>query len=144
LFVDLIKNDGPNVFVRQLARLVRSAYLIPVMEQWLEETARCQEEFYQDHRKKERGKGYGLLEAPRGALGHWVKIEGAKIQKYQIITPTAWNASPRDASGTRGPCEEAIVGTEIKDLDNPIEIDHIIRSFDPCLVCTVHTINISK
>jgi hydrogenase large subunit len=84
------------------------------------------------------------LEAPRGALGHWVKIEGAKIQKYQIITPTAWNASPRDASGTRGPCEEAIVGTEIKDLDNPIEIDHIIRSFDPCLVCTVHTINISK
>lgn len=144
LFVDLIKNDGPNVFVRQLARLVRSAYLIPVMEQWLEETARCQEEFYQDHRKKERGKGYGLLEAPRGALGHWVKIEDAKIQKYQIITPTAWNASPRDASGARGPCEEAIVGTEIKNLDNPIEIDHIIRSFDPCLVCTVHTINLKK
>ncbi|NIV99375.1 hypothetical protein GWN26_09615, partial [Candidatus Saccharibacteria bacterium] len=46
------------------------------------------------------------------------------------------------ASGFRGPCEEAIVGTEIKDLDNPIEVDHIIRSFDPCLVCTVHTINI--
>jgi len=142
MFIDFIRQDGPNVFIRELARLIRPAYLIPLMEQWLEETVRCDEEFYQDHRKKENGKGYGLLEAPRGALGHWVKIKNAKIQKYQIITPTAWNASPLDASGFRGPCEEAIVGTEIKDLDNPIEVDHIIRSFDPCLVCTVHTINI--
>ncbi|MGD2185213.1 MAG: nickel-dependent hydrogenase large subunit [Desulfobacterales bacterium] len=144
LFIDFIKRDGPNVFVRELARLIRPAYLIPLMEQWLEETVRCHEEFYQDHRKKENGQGYGLLEAPRGALGHWVKIKDAKIQKYQIITPTAWNASPRDANGFRGPCEEAIVGTEIKDLDNPIEVDHIIRSFDPCLVCTVHAVNIEN
>ena len=142
LFMDFIRKDGPNVFVRELARLVRPAYLIPLLEQWLQETIRCDEEFYQDHRRKENGEGYGLLEAPRGALGHWVKIKDAKIQKYQIITPTAWNASPRDAGGVRGPCEEAIVGTEIKDLDNPIELDHIIRSFDPCLVCTVHTINL--
>ncbi len=142
LIMDFIKNSGPSVFVRQLARLIRSAHLIPVMEQWLEETVGCNEEFYQDHRKKENGEGYGLLEAPRGALGHWVKIKDAKIQKYQIITPTAWNASPRDASGFRGPCEEAIVGTEIKDPDNPVEVDHIIRSFDPCLVCTVHCVNI--
>jgi len=144
LIMDFIKNGGSNVFVRQLARLIRSAHLIPVMEQWLEETIRCDEEFYQDHRKKENGEGYGLVEAPRGALGHWVKIKDTKIQKYQIITPTAWNASPRDASGSRGPCEEAIVGTEIKDPDNPVEVDHIIRSFDPCLVCTVHTVNIGN
>ncbi len=142
LFIDFIRQDGPNVFIRELARLIRPAHLIPLMEQWLEETVCCDEEFYQDHRKKENGQGYGLLEAPRGALGHWVKIKDAKIKKYQIITPTAWNASPRDANGFRGPCEQAIVGTEIKDLDNPIEVDHIIRSFDPCLVCTVHTINI--
>jgi Ni,Fe-hydrogenase I large subunit len=114
------------------------------MEQWLTETARCQEEFYQDHRKKEQGKGYGLLEAPRGALGHWVKIKDSRIQKYQIITPTAWNASPRDADGRRGPFEEAIVGTQIRNLENPVEVDHIIRSFDPCLVCTVHTIKTGK
>lgn len=144
LIMDFINNGGPNVFVRQLARLIRSACLIPVMEQWLEETVRCDEEFYQDHRKKENGEGYGLVEAPRGALGHWVKIKDAKIQKYQIITPTAWNASPRDVSGFRGPCEEAIVGTEIKDPANPVEVDHIIRSFDPCLVCTVHTVNIGN
>jgi Ni,Fe-hydrogenase I large subunit len=144
LFADFIKNEGPSVFVRELARIIRSAYLIPVMEQWLTETARCQEEFYQDHRKKEQGKGYGLLEAPRGALGHWVKIKDSRIQKYQIITPTAWNASPRDADGRRGPFEEAIVGTQIRNLENPVEVDHIIRSFDPCLVCTVHTIKTGK
>jgi Ni,Fe-hydrogenase I large subunit len=140
LFAEFIAIDGASVFVRELARIVRSAYLIPVMELWLEETARCQEEFYQDHRKKENGQGYGLLEAPRGALGHWVKIKDARIQTYQIITPTAWNASPRDGAGFRGPCEEAIIGTEIRNLENPVEVDHIIRSFDPCLVCTVHTI----
>jgi Ni,Fe-hydrogenase I large subunit len=144
LFVEFINSDGPSVFVRELARIFRSAYLIPVMEQWLAETVRCQEEFYQDHRKKEQGQGYGLLEAPRGALGHWVKVKDARIQKYQIITPTAWNASPRDAFGHRGPCEEAIVGTQIRNLENPVEVDHIIRSFDPCLVCTVHTIKTGK
>ncbi|MGD9236820.1 MAG: nickel-dependent hydrogenase large subunit [Desulfobacterales bacterium] len=144
LLGDFMRQDGPNVFIRELARLIRPAYLIPLMEQWLEETIRCHEEFYQDHSKKEKGEGYGLLEAPRGALGHWVKIKDAKIEKYQIITPTAWNASPRDANGFRGPLEEAIVGTEIKDLDNPIEVDHIIRSFDPCLVCTVHAVDVRK
>jgi hydrogenase large subunit len=144
LILDMVREDGPNVYLRELARLVRTAFLIPVMEQWLKETASCKEEFYCDHGKAENGDGYGLVEAPRGALGHWVKIGEEKIESYQIITPTAWNASPRDANGVRGPWEEALIGTEIKDLDNPVEIDHIIRSFDPCLVCTVHTINLKK
>jgi hydrogenase large subunit len=144
LLGDFIRQDGPNVLIRELARLIRPAYLIPLMEQWLEETIHCHEEFYQDHSTMENGEGYGLLEAPRGALGHWVKIKDDKIEKYQIITPTAWNASPRDDNGLRGPFEEAIVGTEIRDLDNPIEVDHIIRSFDPCLVCTVHAVDITK
>jgi len=144
LLLDMVKNDGPNVYARELARLVRAAYLIPVMEQWLKETAACKEEFYRDHGEAGNGSGYGLIEAPRGALGHWVKINGEKIEKYQIITPTAWNASPRDSKGVRGPWEEALVGTEIKNPDNPVELDHIIRSFDPCLVCTVHTISLEK
>ncbi|MBT4640494.1 MAG: Ni,Fe-hydrogenase I large subunit, partial [Deltaproteobacteria bacterium] len=74
----------------------------------------------------------------RGALGHWVRIEDSKIAHYQIISPTTWNLSPRDANGIRGPAEEALRGTEIKDIDNPVELGHIIRSFDACLVCTVH------
>jgi len=139
-FMDIIKSDGPNVFNRELARLVRTARLIPTMEKWLAETARCKEAFYRDYEKIENGEGFGLIEAPRGSLGHWVKIQDAKIEKYQIITPTAWNASPRDSNGIRGPWEEAIVGTEIKDKDNPIEVGHIVRSFDACLVCAVHTI----
>lgn len=144
LILDMVREDGPNVYLRELARLVRTTVLIPVMEQWLEETASCEEEFYCDHGKAENGCGYGLVEAPRGALGHWVNINGEKIENYQIITPTAWNASPRDVNGVRGPWEEALIGTEIRDLDNPVELDHIIRSFDPCLVCTVHTINLKK
>lgn len=144
LVLDMVREDGPNVYLRELARLVRTVFLIPIMEQWLKETASCKEEFYCDHGEAENGDGYGLVEAPRGALGHWVKIGEEKIENYQIITPTAWNASPRDANGVRGPWEEALIGTEIKDLDNPVELDHIIRSFDPCLVCTVHTINLKK
>lgn len=144
LITDMVKKDGPNVYVRELARLMRTAILIPVMEKWLEELAACKEEFYCDHPTVECGEGYGLIEAPRGSLGHWVKINEGKIEKYQIITPTAWNASPRDSNGVRGPWEEAIVGTAIKDLENPVELDHVIRSFDPCLVCTVHAIQLKK
>ncbi len=144
LFVDLIKQDGSGVFVRQLARLVRPAFLIPVVEKWLKETAGSKEEFYRDHGVKENGEGFGLVEAPRGCLGHWIKIQNAKIERYQIITPSAWNASPRDTNGVRGPWEEALVGTEVKDLANPVEIDHVIRSFDPCLVCTVHAIDTTR
>ncbi|MGD2269565.1 MAG: nickel-dependent hydrogenase large subunit [Desulfobacterales bacterium] len=144
LVTDLVQKGGPNVYVREFARLIRSAFLIPVMEKWLEELASSGQEFYCDHGTCEHGDGYGLVEAPRGSLGHWLKIDEAKIQKYQIITPTAWNASPRDANGIRGPWEEAIVGTEIKDMKNPVELDHIIRSFDPCLVCTVHAIELKQ
>lgn len=144
LIGDLLAKDGPNVFVRQLARMTRAAWMIPAMERWLEETVHCREEFYLDHRKKEEGSGYGLLDAPRGALGHWVQVKDARIQRYQIITPTTWNASPRDANGVRGPCEQAVVGTEMEDPDNPVALDHIIRSFDPCLVCTVHAIDAAQ
>ena len=142
LFVDLVKHDGTNAFVRQLARMVRTAYLLPVMEQWLKEIVACNEDFYAYHGEMDDGKGFGLIEAPRGFLGHWVKIKDEKISRYQIITPTAWNASPRDDQGVRGPWEEALVGTQIQDADQPIEVDHIIRSFDPCLVCTVHAVDL--
>lgn len=144
LIADLVQKGGPNVYVRELARLIRTAFLIPVMEKWLEELALSGQEFYCDHGTREHGDGYGLVEAPRGSLGHWLKIDESKIHKYQIITPTAWNASPRDSNGIRGPWEEAIVGSEIKDIKNPVELDHIIRSFDPCLVCTVHAIQLKK
>ncbi|MBW2348148.1 MAG: nickel-dependent hydrogenase large subunit [Deltaproteobacteria bacterium] len=143
LFLDLIKEDGPGVFARELARLSRPALLIPVMEQWLKEVADDCTNFFTTYRKRQEGKGSGLIEAPRGALGHWLTFEKGKITNYQVVTPTTWNASPRDADGERGPMEEALVGTPVRDPDNPVEAEHVVRSFDPCLVCTVHTVDLS-
>jgi hydrogenase large subunit len=139
LFVDLTRIHGPNVFTRELARLVRPTRLIPAMEKWLAE-ATGGKAFYTFPGEIVEGRGVGLTHGPRGALGHWVEISDGRIERYQIITPTAWNASPRDSEGVRGPWEEALVGTEIRDATNPVELGHIIRSFDPCLVCTVHAV----
>jgi hydrogenase large subunit len=83
-------------------------------------------------------RAFGLTEAPRGALGHWLEIANAKISRYQVITPTCWNASPRDANGVLGPIEQALLGTPVKDLNRPIEVLRVIHSFDPCLACAVH------
>ncbi len=86
----------------------------------------------------EAGSGRGLTGAPRGALGHWVSIEGGKVANYQAVVPTTWNGSPRDASGVPGPIEQAIQGDPVQDPDNPFEVVRTIRSFDPCLACAVH------
>ncbi|MDM8535413.1 nickel-dependent hydrogenase large subunit [Desulfobacterales bacterium HSG17] len=140
LFTDLVSTNGPDAFSRELARIVRPAIILPVLEQWIKEIARDRENFCRNYHEAESGKGFGLIDAPRGALGHWIHFKNNKIENYQIITPSAWNGSPRDTNSIRGPWEQALVGTSIKDIDNPIEAAHIIRSFDPCLVCTVHAI----
>ncbi len=142
LFEDFIRLDGPSAFLRELARLVRAATIIPAVERCIEDAMSTPGQFYREHGDIINQQGHGLIEAPRGALGHWVKIKENKISSYQIITPTAWNASPRDADNVRGPCEEALIGTRVKNHENPMEIHHIIRSFDPCLVCTVHAIDL--
>ncbi len=140
LFVDLVSKSGPNVFVRELARLTRPAALLDPLEIWLREILE-DGDFYTPPGEITEGVGVGFTQASRGALGHWVKIEGRKIVHYQIITPTAWHASPRDDAGIRGVMEEAVVGTAVKDEQNPVEIGHVVRSFDACLVCTVHSIS---
>jgi len=85
--------------------------------------------------------GYGMHEAPRGALGHWIKIKDQKILNYQAVVPSTWNASPRDAKGQRGPYEAALVGTPMADPNKPLEILRTIHSFDPCLACAVHVVD---
>jgi len=82
--------------------------------------------------------GMGLVEGPRGALGHWADIQGGKLTRYQLVVPTTWNASPQDDSGKPGPIEEALIGTKVRDAENPFEVVRIVRSFDPCLACSVH------
>jgi [NiFe] hydrogenase large subunit/hydrogenase large subunit len=85
--------------------------------------------------------GYGFHEAPRGALGHWVKIKDQKIDNYQCVVPGTWNGSPRDAKGQRGPFEEALIGTPVHDINQPVEILRTIHSFDPCMACAVHVVD---
>lgn len=141
LFCDLVRRDGANLVYRQLARLTRPATLLPAMETWLDEmAAHPGEPYYAPVEPLREGRGFGLVEAARGALGHWVEIRDGRIARYQIVTPTAWNGSPRDEAGARGPWEEALIGTPIADIDNPVEAGHVVRSFDPCLVCTVHVV----
>ncbi|HHW15720.1 MAG TPA: nickel-dependent hydrogenase large subunit [Firmicutes bacterium] len=84
--------------------------------------------------------GVGLVDAVRGGLGHWVTIDGYKIARYQVVTPTTWNASPRDGKGQRGAIEEALLGTPVADPDHPAEIARVIHSFDPCNACAVQLI----
>ncbi len=141
LFQDLIAENGPNVFTRELARLVRPTYLLNPMATLISELLEKREDiFYSPVKNIPDGEGAGLIQAARGALGHWVKIKDQKIAHYQIITPTSWNGSPRDEHGVRGAWEEALIGTPTKDINNPVEAGHVVRSFDPCLVCAVHTV----
>jgi hydrogenase large subunit len=83
-------------------------------------------------------KGVGLTEAPRGALAHWIVIRDQKIDNYQLVVPSTWNASPRDAQGQRSAYEASLVGTPIANPDQPVEVLRTIHSFDPCLACAVH------
>ena len=82
--------------------------------------------------------GVGLTEAPRGALAHFIKIRNGAIENYQLVVPTTWNGSPRDARQQRSSFEQALIGTPVKNLEQPVEILRTIHSFDPCLACAVH------
>lgn len=92
----------------------------------------------------ETGQGMGLWCAARGALGHWVEIQGGKISRYQAVVPTTWNASPRDDRNQPGPIEQALIGTTVDDTENPFPLARIVRSFDPCIACAVHILEPGK
>ena len=83
-------------------------------------------------------KGVGFSEAPRGALGHWLKIKDTKIENYQCVVPTTWNGSPRDEQGNIGAFEAALMNTKVERADEPVEILRTLHSFDPCLACSTH------
>jgi Ni,Fe-hydrogenase I large subunit len=81
----------------------------------------------------------GITEATRGALAHWIETDGeGKIANYELIVPTTWNISPRDADGRPGAVERMLIGTRLQDPDNPMELARIVRSSDPCIACSVH------
>ena len=88
-----------------------------------------------------QARGFGYMEAPRGALGHWVVINKGKIENYQMVVPTTWNASPRDGQGQPGAYEASLVGTTMAKPEWPLEILRTIHSFDPCMACAIHMVD---
>lgn len=133
-----IAEGGGSAAARVVGRLLEIARTVPALERWalaLEPGAPSMT----PAGRIASGSGAGLVEAARGALGHWVSIEGGRIANYQIVAPTTWNFSPRDAAGLPGPVEAALVGAPVLPGEvTPIAVQHIVRSFDPCMVCTVH------
>jgi Ni,Fe-hydrogenase I large subunit len=130
------KMGGASVLLRQFARLHELAKLYREMERILREL-RLNDPWYIKPVPQD-GRGWGATEAARGALCHWIDIEGGKIKNYQIVAPTTWNVGPRTGDGTLGPIEQALIGTPIADIRDPVEVGHVARSYDSCLVCTVH------
>jgi hydrogenase large subunit len=87
-------------------------------------------------------RGFGFHEAPRGTLSHWVVIRDGKIANYQAVVPSTWNAGPRDEKDQPGPYEASLVGNPVADAERPLELIRTVHSFDPCLACAIHTVDV--
>jgi len=132
-----------SVLGRHGARALEAKLVADAMEGWLDELD-VDAPAYAESDIPKTASGIGLTEAPRGALGHWIDISNHRIDRYQVVTPTNWNASPKDDLEQMGPIEQALVGTPIADIEQPVEILRVVHSFDPCLACSVHMVRPGK
>ena len=138
LIQDLVAHSGGNVRNRVIARLLELARVLIAMEHWVR-AIRPGAPFCHSGPMPDEAEGVGLVEAARGGLGHWLRIHDGRILTYQIVAPATWNFSPRDRHGVPGALEQALVGAPVLPGErSPIAVQHIVRSFDPCMVCTVH------
>lgn len=128
-----------SVLGRHAARALYVKYVADSMPGWLLQL-KPNEPAYTTYEIPDQSNGMGLVDAARGALGHWIEIKDKRIANYQCVVPSTWNLGPRDDKEQPGPVEQALIGTRIKDERNPFEIGRIVRSFDPCLACAVHLI----
>jgi uptake hydrogenase large subunit len=134
----LARRRGSNVAARVAARLLELAIIAQAAEGWAQSLS-LNEPFCARAPSAGEGRGVGLVEAARGSLGHWMSVQNGKIRSYQIIAPTGWNFSPRDAQGVPGPVEQALEGAVLEGSGARAAcVQHIVRSFDPCMVCTAH------
>lgn len=140
---DMFARQGATPVSRHVARISGMVHMATQLLEWTTQ-ASAHTVFYEPQHVRVAGfpdgQAHGLVTAPRGALGHWLTVKGGRIERYQIITPTTWNASPRDRQNTPGPFELAMQGVPLADASNPWEPAMVVRSFDPCSVCAVHAI----
>lgn len=128
-----------SVIGRHAARALETKLLADAMAEWVLQL-RPHEPSCTDFEIPREASGVGLTEAPRGSVGHWVRIKNGVIENYQAVVPTTWNCSPRDDDDQPGACEQSLEGTKIRDEQNPFELVRIVRSFDPCLACAIHLV----
>ncbi|GAB6145415.1 nickel-dependent hydrogenase large subunit [Desulfocicer niacini] len=130
---------------RTAARGVETQLIGNAMGGWIDtlksNISKGDKKTYQSWTMPDKGKGFGLNDVPRGALGHWIEIEGGKIKNYQYVVPSTWNFGPADAKGNKGPVERSLIGTPIADASKPLEILRTVHSYDPCIACAVHVID---
>lgn len=130
--------DYDSVMGRHLARLINALVVLERVEQEIAAVEPGVLAFV-ERAVPHDARGVGLTEATRGALAHWIETDDkGYISNYELIVPTTWNISPRDASGTPGAVEQMLIGTRIEDPEQPIELTRIVRSSDPCIACSVH------
>jgi hydrogenase large subunit len=131
---------------RHLARAVRAAVLTELADkhwQMLADNVGAGDLKVWNRPEFPRGevRGYGVHEAPRGVLSHWLSIRNGKIRNYQAVVPSTWNAGPRDKQGNLGPYEASLMGNPVADAELPLEVLRTVHSFDPCIACAIHTLD---
>lgn len=129
---------------RTAARGIETLAIANKMASMLEEfkdNIRSDKQIVEDLEVPQESRGVGFVEAPRGGLSHWIRIEKGRVGNFQLVVPTTWNLGPRDANNVLGPCEEALMSTPIADPKRPVEILRTVHAFDPCIACAVHVID---
>ena len=130
---------------RTAARGIECLVIANQMQTWLDalvgNVKSGDTELYTPWKMPNEAEGVGFVQAPRGALSHWIKIKKGKIENFQLVVPSTWSLGPRCANGKLGPVEEALMGTPIFDPARPVEILRTVHSFDPCIACGVHVLD---
>lgn len=131
---------GISVMDRLLARALEAKVVAEYINEMLKQVVPSRPVINWVDPLPSAGEGIGLTDSMRGPLAHYTFIRNSRITKYRIVTPSAWNLSPRDGKGRRGPLEEALIGTPVEDSENPVEVGRVVRSYDPCISCAVHVL----
>ncbi|WP_165075212.1 MULTISPECIES: nickel-dependent hydrogenase large subunit [unclassified Desulfovibrio] len=130
---------------RTAARGIEALAVGQQVETWIKQyqhNITKDQQIVENYEPPKSARGVGFVNAPRGGLSHWIVTDDdARIANFQLVVPTTWNLSPRDAKNVPSACEEALVGTPVADPARPVEILRVVHSFDPCIACAVHVID---